>query len=81
MPMSKDEDFGTNSDGTLNSENCVYCFKDGKYTQPDITMNEMLEISLKGIDKNPEMSRLMKFICKKMYPYQLKNLPRWKVKQ
>ncbi|MCL2860503.1 MAG: zinc ribbon domain-containing protein [Oscillospiraceae bacterium] len=78
MPMSKEEEFGTNADGTLNRDNCGYCFKNGEYTNPNITMNEMLAIGLRGIDENPEMNKFMKFIIKKMYPSQLKNLKRWK---
>ena len=78
MPMSKDEEFGTNEDGTLNNEYCSYCFKNGAYIDADITMNEMLKMGLKGIDENTEMSKLMKFMIKKMYPFQIKKLKRWK---
>jgi hypothetical protein len=28
MPLEKEEDYGTNADGTKNNEYCVYCFKD-----------------------------------------------------
>jgi len=77
MPISKEEDFGTNKDGSLNNEFCVYCYKDGAYTNSDITMEETLEIGLKGIDENPDMNKFMKFLIKKMYPAQLKKLKRW----
>jgi len=30
MPLTKDEEKGTNADGSKNEEYCVYCFKDGK---------------------------------------------------
>ncbi|MDR1096440.1 MAG: zinc ribbon domain-containing protein, partial [Spirochaetaceae bacterium] len=33
MPLSKDEDFGTNTDGSKNNDYCAYCYKDGKFTQ------------------------------------------------
>ena len=46
MPMQKDEDYGTNSDGSKNEEYCVYCYKDGVFTQ-DVTMDEMIDISFK----------------------------------
>ena len=36
------EDYGTNEDGSLNPEFCKDCFQDGKYTEPDITLNEMI---------------------------------------
>jgi hypothetical protein len=43
MPMSKVEDFGTHADGSRNDEFCRYCFQDGKFTEPDITLAGMIE--------------------------------------
>ena len=43
MPMQKPEDFGLNADRSQNNEYCQYCFKDGKFTEPDITMDQMIE--------------------------------------
>jgi hypothetical protein len=77
MPLVKQGDFGTNADGTANNEFCVYCFADGKYTDLDITMDEMLKIGLKGIGENSEISKFKKFLIKKIYPYQIKKLKRW----
>lgn len=42
MPMDKFEIFGTNSEGSVTREYCIYCFKNGKFTAPDITMQEMI---------------------------------------
>ena len=42
MPMKIDSDFGTNSEGRKNEEFCTYCYKGGKYTNPDITMDQMI---------------------------------------
>lgn len=50
MPMTKAEEFGTNSDQTQNNDYCVYCFKDGTFTS-DLTMDEMIEFNLKFIDE------------------------------
>ena len=41
MPLT-DEVFGTNANGSKNEEYCMYCYKDGKFTQ-DCTMDEMIE--------------------------------------
>ena len=41
MPMVKEEDFGTNADGSHNTDYCVYCYKDGKFSC-DTTMEEMI---------------------------------------
>ena len=41
MPLT-DEVLGTNADGSKNEEYCMYCHKDGKFTQ-ECTMDEMIE--------------------------------------
>ena len=41
MPLT-DEVLGTNADGSKNEEYCMYCYKDGKFTQ-ECTMEEMIE--------------------------------------
>ena len=30
MPMSDDSLYGTNADGSKNSDYCIYCYKDGE---------------------------------------------------
>lgn len=41
--MVKPEDFGTNTDGSKSNEYCHYCFQNGKFTEPDIAMSQMIE--------------------------------------
>jgi hypothetical protein len=43
MPMKIDSDFGTNADKTKNQEYCTYCYQNGAFTTPDITMEEMIQ--------------------------------------
>jgi len=43
MPMKKDEDFGTESNGSLSKEYCTYCYQNGKFTEPDIAIDTMAE--------------------------------------
>ncbi|HID72453.1 TPA: transcriptional regulator [Candidatus Micrarchaeota archaeon] len=43
MPMTKPDDFGTNGDGSKNGDYCAMCFQDGMFTEPDITMEQMIE--------------------------------------
>jgi len=43
MPMQKPEDFGTNSDGSKSNDYCHYCFQSGKFIEPNITMEQMIE--------------------------------------
>lgn len=42
MPMKQDpRGGGTNADGTVNRDLCSYCYRDGAFTQPDLTAAEM----------------------------------------
>lgn len=34
MPMSEDEHLGTEANGTLSKDYCVYCYRDGAFTEP-----------------------------------------------
>lgn len=43
MPMKNDGDFGTNRDGTKNNEYCQFCFKDGRFTDEGITMDQKID--------------------------------------
>lgn len=51
MPMTADEHYGTNADGSKNTEYCCYCYKDGAFTA-SCTVEEMVEICLNAC---PEM--------------------------
>lgn len=80
MPLT-DEILGTNADGSKNDEYCIYCYKDGAFTN-NCTMEEMAEFCSKYVEeynKNTGMNLtadeykqgLMKF-----FP----TLKRWKEK-
>jgi hypothetical protein len=44
MPLSRDpQGGGTHQDGTLHKEYCSYCYRAGTFTEPDITMVEMMD--------------------------------------
>ena len=45
MPLSKDPlGGGSNADGSLSSEYCSHCYRKGVFTQPDITIEEMMKL-------------------------------------
>jgi hypothetical protein len=46
MPLIKESDIGTNEDGSQSEEYCRFCFQEGKFTNPNLTMEEQIE---KGI--------------------------------
>ena len=57
MPMMAEEQFGTNDDGSMNTEYCTYCYQDGAFTGND-TMNEMIDHNLEFLDEfNKDVER------------------------
>ena len=42
MPLQKNEDFGTNANGSKNKDYCHYCFQNGNFTDPNITMEQQI---------------------------------------
>ncbi len=45
MPLKKDEKGGgTNADGSKNSMYCSRCYENGKFTRPDITVEQMQQL-------------------------------------
>lgn len=45
MPLDNEDVIGTHKDGSKNKDYCIYCYKEGNFTQ-DVTMSGMIEISL-----------------------------------
>ncbi len=79
MPLKQGQgDFrGTESDGTRSEKYCTHCYLQGKYTNPNITKEEMIEITFRELDKS-NTGKIKKWILKKIYPKQLETLERWK---
>lgn len=48
MPLAKDEDFGREVDGSLSQKYCRFCYQNGRFTNPDLTMEGMVEMAAKG---------------------------------
>ena len=76
MPLIKKEDHGTEADHIQSEKYCHYCYKDGKFTGPDITQEEMIEISAKGwAESDPNVSYDEAKTQMKMF---IPHLERWK---
>jgi hypothetical protein len=43
MPLGRPEDFGTDQAGFRVNDYCRHCFADGAFTDPDISMQAMLD--------------------------------------
>ncbi|MFB5676717.1 effector binding domain-containing protein [Paenibacillus terreus] len=46
MPIHSEELAGTAANGSLVYEYCKYCYQNGSFTQPDITMEDMIRLSI-----------------------------------
>ncbi len=79
MPLTKNEDCGTNADGSINFDYCQYCYKDGHFLQ-DCTMEEMIEHCCQFIDEvNKNLSNPMtKEEYKQMMQGFFPMLKRWR---
>ena len=79
MPMADDAMFGTNKDGSKNSDYCIYCYKDGEFLQ-DFTMDKMIEHCAGFVDEVNK--NLAHPITKEEYIGQMKmyfpHLKRWR---
>jgi len=72
MPMDKPGLFGTEADGAGSTEYCTYCYQNGKFTEPDITMEQMIDKCVKHMVEQKIMPE------KKARSVMTKYLPRMK---
>ena len=50
MPLSEAfGNYGTMADGSNHPEYCIFCFKDGAFTLPHQTMDEMIQSSIENM--------------------------------
>lgn len=81
MPLKKDRDCGTDSDGSRNFDYCHFCYRDGKFRQ-QCTMEGMIAFCAKYID---EMNKKLPVpLTKEQYISQMRQyfplLKRWRKK-
>ena len=74
MPMQQPADFGTNLDGAANDEYCRYCFQNGQFTAPDMTLEQMIE-KLVGFAGKMNISEAQ---AREMASTWLPQLKRWR---
>jgi len=74
MPLENEGIIGTNEDGSKNTDYCIYCFKDGKFTDDMKTIEEYTEYSLQFAEQAGMTKEQMREHCKNVLP----TLKRWK---
>lgn len=76
MPLSDEfSNYGSNADGTDNKGYCTFCFVNGVFTKPDITVEEMIEMS---IDNMTQELHMPEDKAKKLAKEVIPTLKRWK---
>jgi len=74
MPLTKDEKGGgTEADGSKSKMYCSRCYENGKFTKPDITVNQMQELVRNKIKEMGFPGFLSGFFVK-----GIPKLERWK---
>ena len=69
------DNFGTNSDGAKTQEYCMFCYKDGVFTNPNLTLDEMINMSVQFMTSELNFSEQR---AKEMSNSVIPNLRRWK---
>ena len=75
MPLDNSEMLGTERDGTKNQEYCKYCYRQGAFVNPDMTLGQMssfITTKMKSMNMNEDI--IQKAVSS--LPY----LNRWMVK-
>ena len=77
MPLTADEMHGKNADGSKNEDYCQYCYPDGAFSNPDETLEQMIETCVPFVVEAggdyPDADS-----ARKMLQEHLPTLKRWK---
>jgi Putative zinc ribbon domain len=73
MPFSRDErGGGTNADGSRNKEFCSHCYSDGRFTEPNLSVEEMMD----RVEKKLRTLHIPGFVARRITA-NIPNLSRW----
>lgn len=78
MPLAAEfKNLGTNADGSAMGEYCIMCFRDGKFTMPDLTIEGMIRLSIDNMTNELKMPVEQ---ATKLANEVIPNLRRWRTK-
>jgi hypothetical protein len=72
MPLRIAEDFGSNADKSQNKDYCSFCYQEGKFTEPSITVDEMVQ-KCEGMMQEMDLPAALIAQAQKIIP----TLKRW----
>ena len=76
MPLEGDQLLGTEKNGAKTGEYCIYCYENGGFKQPDITMEQMIEICVPHMKESGMSEENARELLDKHLPV----LKRWRAK-
>lgn len=74
MPLDSDEVRGTEADDSKSQDYCIYCYKDGKFTEPDLTLEQNIANAANFADQAGMTAEEATTYAQKVFP----TLKRWK---
>jgi hypothetical protein len=73
MPLSRDQlGGGTNADGSRSTEYCSHCYQEGRFTEPNISVDEMMA----KVEAKLRELRLPGFLARR-FAGEIPKLRRW----
>jgi len=77
MPLEKPDDFGTAANGFRINDYCRYCFQNGSFAEPGLSMQDMIDKCI-GIMKQQEI--MPEAQAKALMTEVIPKLKRWQQK-
>ena len=74
MPLTDPELQGTEKDGSKSKEYCKYCYQNGAFTHPGISLEEMISSMISKMEKDKIPEDIIETALGR-----LSHLKRWKV--
>lgn len=73
MPMNEETQFGTELNGGRSEEYCVYCYEKGEFKQPNMTVEEMVDLCVPFMKEDGKSEEEARAILTNFLP----TLKRW----
>ncbi|MGN1328535.1 MAG: zinc ribbon domain-containing protein [Eubacterium sp.] len=73
MPITSNEQLGTNKDGSINEDYCKYCYENGEFIDK-VSMEEYIDMCSQYGEQAGMSNEEMRKLCTELFP----TLKRWK---
>ena len=74
MPLSGQKELlGTTANGSKTDEYCIYCYENGQFKQPDLTLEGMIEVCIPHMKEHG----MTEAAARKLLREHLPKLRRW----